>query len=89
VAQVHAAQLKSGEKVAVKVIRPGIEKRIRKDIQVMYYLAARSNARLTLGRVLGAVNLVKEFERTIFRELDMLIEGGEHRALHPQFRGCR
>ena len=41
VAQVHTARLKTGEKVAVKVIRPGIEKRIRKDIQVMYYFAAR------------------------------------------------
>jgi ubiquinone biosynthesis protein len=76
VAQVHAAQLKSGEKVAVKVIRPGIEKRIRKDIQVMYYLAAKVERTFALGRVLGAVNLVKEFERTIFRELDMLIEAG-------------
>jgi len=76
VAQVHSARLKTGEKVAVKVIRPGIEKRIRKDIQVMYYVAARFERSFNLGRVEGAVNLVKEFERTIFRELDMLIEAG-------------
>jgi ubiquinone biosynthesis protein len=76
VAQVHTARLKTGEKVAVKVIRPGIEKRIRKDIQVMYYFAARFERTFDLGRVIGAVNLVKEFERTIFRELDMLIEAG-------------
>ena len=76
VAQVHSAYLKSGEKVAVKVIRPGIDKRIRNDIEVMYYFAARIEKRYELGRVLGAINLVKEFERTIFRELDMLIEAG-------------
>ncbi|PID39438.1 MAG: protein UbiB [Proteobacteria bacterium] len=76
VAQVHAARLKTGEKVAVKVIRPGIEKRIRKDIQVMYYVAARFERSFELGRIVGAVNLVKEFERTIFRELDMFIEAG-------------
>jgi ubiquinone biosynthesis protein len=76
VAQVHSARLKTGEKVAVKVIRPGIEKRIRKDIQVMYYFAARFERAFDLGRIIGAVNLVKEFERTIFRELDMLIEAG-------------
>jgi ubiquinone biosynthesis protein len=76
VAQVHAARLKTGEKVAVKVIRPGIEKRIRKDLQVMYYFAARFERTFDLGRIVGAVNLVKEFERTIFRELDMLIEAG-------------
>jgi ubiquinone biosynthesis protein len=76
VAQVHTARLKTGEKVAVKVIRPGIEKRIRKDIQLMYYFAARFERAFDLGRIVGAVNLVKEFERTIFRELDMLIEAG-------------
>ena len=76
VAQVHTARLKSGEKVAVKVIRPGIHKRIRKDLQVMYYFADRFERNFALGRIVGAVNLVKEFERTIVRELDMLIEAG-------------
>jgi ubiquinone biosynthesis protein len=76
VAQVHSARLKSGEKVAVKVIRPGIADRIQKDIELMYYFAAIIEKRFDLGRVVGAVNLVKEFERTIFRELDMLVEAG-------------
>ena len=76
VAQVHTALLKTGEKVAVKVVRPGIATRIRKDIQVMYYIAARFERAFELGRVVGAVNLVKEFERTVFRELDMLTEAG-------------
>ncbi|MDA8137553.1 MAG: AarF/UbiB family protein [Desulfobacteraceae bacterium] len=76
VAQVHSARLKSGEKVAVKVIRPGIHKLIRKDIEVMYYFARKIEKRYELGRALGVVNLVKEFESTIFRELDMLIEAG-------------
>ncbi len=76
VAQVHSARLKSGEKVAVKVIRPGIDKLIRKDIELMYYFAGKIEKRYDIGRVLGVVNLVKEFERTIFRELDMLIEAG-------------
>jgi ubiquinone biosynthesis protein len=69
--------------VAVKVIRPGIEKRIRKDIQLMYYFAARFERSFDLGRIVGAVNLVKEFERTIFRELDMLIEAGNIERFTP------
>ncbi len=76
VAQVHSARLRSGEKVAVKVIRPGIDKRIRKDIELMYFFASRIEKRYEFGRVLGVVNIVKEFEHTIYRELDMLIEGG-------------
>ena len=86
VAQVHSAYLKSGEKVAVKVIRPGIDKRIRNDIEVMYYFAARIEKRYELGRVLGAINLVKEFERTIFRELDMLIEAGNIERFTQSFK---
>ncbi|BBO91053.1 ABC1 kinase family protein [Desulfosarcina ovata] len=86
VAQVHAARLKTGEKVAVKVIRPGIDKRIRKDIQVMYYFAARFERTFDLGRIIGAVNLVKEFERSIFRELDMLVEAGNIERFARSFK---
>lgn len=85
VAQVHRATLKSGEDVAVKVIRPGIDKLIRKDIELMYYFAAKIEKRYDLGRMLGVLNLVKEFERTIFRELDMLTEGGNIERFSQSF----
>lgn len=86
VAQVHVAHLKNGKKVAVKVIRPGIDKRIRNDIQLMYYFAARLEKRFDFGEVLGLVNLVKEFERTIFRELDMLTEAGNIERFAQSFK---
>ncbi|MGE0085651.1 MAG: ABC1 kinase family protein [Desulfococcaceae bacterium] len=76
VAQVHEAHLISGERVAVKVIRPGIKQKIRDDIGVMYFFAERIEKNFEIGRIVGFVNLVKEFERTIFRELDMFIEAG-------------
>jgi ubiquinone biosynthesis protein len=76
VAQVHAAKLHTGEQVAVKVVRPGIDKMIADDIRLMYYLAEKIEKNIELGKILGAVNLVKEFERTIFKELDMSIEAG-------------
>lgn len=76
VGQVHIAKLFSGEKVAVKVIRPGIEKMIRQDIRLMYSLAEKIESAFEMGRILGVGNLVREFERIIFRELDMLIEAG-------------
>jgi ubiquinone biosynthesis protein len=86
VAQVHEARLFSGEKVAVKVIRPGIDKKILEDIRLMYAIAARLEQVLEVGRILGAVNLVKEFERTIFRELDMLIEAGNMEKFAANFK---
>lgn len=76
VAQVHFAELFSGEKVAVKIIRPGIRKKIQKDIRLMYLLAEKVEKTFEVGRVLGTINLVKEFERIIFKELDMFIEAG-------------
>jgi ubiquinone biosynthesis protein len=86
VAQVHAAKLYSGEQVAVKVVRPGIDKMIKEDIRLMYYLAEKIENNFELGKILGAVNLVKEFERTIFKELDMSIEAGNIEKFRKNFK---
>ena len=66
VAQVHMAKLFSGEQVAVKVIRPGIDKEIRKDIRLMNAIAKRAEKAFEIARVIGAANLVKEFETDYF-----------------------
>ncbi len=86
VAQVHTALLHSGEKVAVKIIRPGIEAVIREDIRLMYFFARRLESFFEVARLLGAVNLVKEFERTIFRELDMYVEAGSIEKFAANFK---
>lgn len=86
VAQVHEAWLFSGERVAVKVIRPDITPVIRKDIHLMYYLAQKLEKWLETGRILGVVNLVKEFERTIFNELDMFVEAGNIEKFSNNFK---
>jgi ubiquinone biosynthesis protein len=86
VAQVYAARLADGTPVAVKVVRPGIAKKIREDIRLMYTLAARLEKNFALGRVLGAVNIVQEFERTIFNELDMLREAGNIEKFAANFK---
>lgn len=87
VAQVYAATLASGQKVAVKIIRPGIHKQIRNDIRVMYFLAKRLESAFETARILGLTNIVKEFERTIFNELDLHIEAGnmDRFARHYQY----
>jgi ubiquinone biosynthesis protein len=89
VAQVHEARLKSGERVAVKVIRPGIEKKVREDIHVMIFFAEKLEKMFEFARIIGTINLVKEFERTIFRELDMYIEGGNIEKFAANFEGSK
>jgi ubiquinone biosynthesis protein len=88
VSQVHAARLFTGEKVAVKVIRPGIRKIIEQDIRLMYYLSGIIENNFELGKVIGATNIVKEFERTIFNELDMFIEAGNIDRFAKNFQDC-
>ena len=86
VAQVHLARLKSGETVAVKVVRPGIDKKIREDVRLMYYFAEKIENAFEIGKVIGAVNLVKEFERSIYRELDMVTEAGNIERFSENFK---
>ena len=86
VAQVHAAELDEDRRVVVKVIRPGIDKKIREDIRLMYYFAAKIEKSFEIGKIISFVDLVKEFERSIFRELDMYIEAGNIERFAQNFR---
>ena len=86
VAQVHRARLATGEELAVKVIRPGIDRKISQDIRLMYYLAEKIENNFEIGQILGGTNLVKEFERTIFKELDMFIEAGSIEKFAANFK---
>jgi ubiquinone biosynthesis protein len=89
VAQVHRGRLHAGDDVAVKVVRPGIARKIRDDVRVMHLMAERAERTLEVARLVGAVNLVKEFERTIFRELDMFIEAGNIEKFAANFEDSR
>ena len=74
IAQVHAATLHDGTEVIVKVVRPGIEKAIRRDIELMYTLARLAVRYSKEARRLRLVEVVQEYEKTIFDELDLLRE---------------
>ncbi len=86
VAQAHLATLPDGKRVVVKVVRPAIEKKIREDIRLMYYLADKVEKTFDVGRILAPANVVREFERNIFRELDMLIEAGSIEKFSRNFQ---
>ena len=75
IAQVHRGVLKSGERIVCKVRRPGIEEVIETDLDIMMGLAYLVEKHLPGGDVYDPVSLVKEFRRTIYRELDFSREG--------------
>lgn len=87
IAQVHAARLHDGRDVVVKVVRPGIEKQIQKDIALMYLLARLINRYWQDGRRLRPIEVVQEFEKNIYAELDLVQEGANCTQLRRNFRG--
>lgn len=73
IAQVHAATLKSGEKVVIKVMRPECLERFDADLEVMYFIAHRLEHRMR-DHGFSPVEIVEEFERYTRDELNFLEE---------------
>ena len=85
IAQVHAATLKTGEDVVVKIIRPHVQKVIRQDIAVMKFIAKMMERFWRHGKRLRAIAVVKEFEKTIYDELDLMREAANASQLRRNF----
>lgn len=75
IAQVHRGKLKSGEEVVFKVRRPGIEKVVETDIDVLMGLAYLIEQHVPAVALYDPVGLVKEFQRNIMREMNFTREG--------------
>ncbi len=71
IAQVHTGRLKDGTEIVVKVLRPGIERTIRQDLGLMYTIAHLAERYWKDGKRLRPVEVVREYEKTIFDELDL------------------
>jgi len=69
-AQVHRARLVSGREVVVKVRRPGIEERARRDVGVLLALAEILTGVVPRLRPFDPVGIVRELERSLHLELD-------------------
>lgn len=87
IAQVHAATLATGERVAVKVQRPGIEARIRSDLHILYTLAHFVEGRIALPGLYTPVGIVREFEAAMNQELDFLQEARSASVFARNFAG--
>jgi ubiquinone biosynthesis protein len=85
IAQVHSAVLKHGPRVVVKIVRPGIREKIERDLAVMYSLAELALRYWSEGHRLRPVELVREYEKTILDELDLMREAGNASQLKRNF----
>ncbi len=89
IAQVHTATLHDGSEVVVKVVRPGIRKQLRRDIDLLYSLAHLAEKYSEAGQRVKPPEFVREFESFVFDELDMYREASNASLLRSNFAGSK
>lgn len=82
IAQVHFAVTTGEREVAVKVLRPGIREAFEKDLGLFYWIAEMVEHHLPYTRRLKPVEVVKTFQDSIQRELDLRMEAAAGQKLH-------
>ncbi|MCC7007661.1 MAG: AarF/ABC1/UbiB kinase family protein [Acidobacteria bacterium] len=87
IAQVHRAVTLDGQAVAVKVRRPGIERTIAGDIDILRHLARLLERHVPAAALFDPSGLVEEFSRTIRAELDFVREGRNLERCAANFAG--
>ncbi|UOQ83350.1 ABC1 kinase family protein [Gracilibacillus salinarum] len=86
IGQVHQAVLQSGERVAIKVQRPDIEKNIHTDLEILHELAERAEKRLAWASRYQLIDMVEEFSKSIKAELDFVSDGRNADLMGQQFK---
>lgn len=86
IAQVHGALTLSGERVVIKVRKPGIERMIRSDLRLLDQLAKLASDSSEELRRYRPVELVREFRRSLTRELDFTIEARNAERIRRNLR---
>ena len=85
-AQVHKATLLNGEEVAVKVQRPGINRMIETDLEIMFHLATMMEKHIPEMRSYSLVKIVEEYESSIRKELNFANEASNLEQFGANFQ---
>ena len=85
-AQVHKAKLKTtNEKVVIKVLRPGIHKKVKRNVRVMRAAGFLVNFFYQDSNRLKLNNVIDDYEKTILRELDLKVEAANTTVTKKNF----
>ncbi|HEY6985609.1 MAG TPA: ubiquinone biosynthesis regulatory protein kinase UbiB [Rhodanobacteraceae bacterium] len=87
IAQVHAATLKNGREVVVKVLRPDIRARVSADVELLRAIAASVERFHPNADKIRPREIVAEIETTLTNELDLMREGANASLLRRNFLG--
>lgn len=86
-AQVHSAKLKDGKKIVVKVLRPNIEKEVKKNLRLLKSAAKVCMYLYSESDRIRPIEVVKDYENTILRELDLRLEAANTNLTRKNFSG--
>lgn len=85
IAQVHAAKLLDGKDVVVKILRPNIEFEVKRDIDLLLSLAQLIEKYWKRSRRFRPVEIVKEIQKSIYGELDLMRDAANASQLRRNF----
>ena len=85
IAQVHAAKLKTGEDVVLKVQRPGIVHKINDDLNVLFFIAELLEKYIPEVRSFNPVGMVNEYFKTLELETNFVVEANNIRRFKENF----
>jgi predicted unusual protein kinase regulating ubiquinone biosynthesis (AarF/ABC1/UbiB family) len=80
VAQVHAATLRDGREVVLKVQRPGIAQTLREDLAILAKLAGAADRMTDVGRRYGFSEWIAELRHSLANEIDFELEADNLRC---------
>ncbi len=86
IGQVHRATSREGDSLAIKVQRPAIRPKIDMDLEIMRNIASLMERHLDLAQVHKPTQVVEEFARTLYKELDYETEAANINRFGKLFR---
>ena len=88
-AQVHSATLKNGNEVVIKVLRPNIERRVKRNLRLLKSTAKIFTYIYKDSYRLKPNEVVRDYESTILKELDLRLEASNTNLTRKNFLGSK
>lgn len=89
IGQVHSALTRRGQKVVLKIQKPGIRNKIDSDLRLLDQLAKLACDNSVEIRRYRPVELIREFRRSLLRELDFAIEARNADRIRKNMRSLK